>query len=410
MAKVKEKLYEHRFGLFFFSFLVICCFYAYEGFLLIDSSTTKSIYAVDFSLGYCDKLLPGAIFNAVFNNQSQKFVSGYVQVLIYICFGFISAFLEKFTYKFEEKERKYTVILSVFLLLFFSVSAYRGIMFLLLDLHWLLALFLFLFFLSKKQLYIFIPIPFLYAIAVHYGSAMCYIPLFVLIMLVKIYYCEEKKERRILWTVLAVSFVFSVALFLYFAVFGGDNINISPQKMHELLASRGVETFALYDSYFNPEYIEQQILTLYGENAPDWIVTGAYQTSAEYFIPFFLERIKWHLAAADHIEFLVAFVINLPIMLFIIISLVKRNERNLVKKFFNLLAVCLSLEIVVFGLLLSEDTERWVGHAAISLMVYFAYVLLKDEKLRKIVSNNLKYLSPAFLLFVFVTVFLTCRI
>ena len=97
MTKIKEKLYEHRFGLFFFAVLTVCCFYAYEGFLLVDSSTTKSIYAVDFSMGFCDKLLPGAIFNAVFNNQSQRFVSAYVQVLIYICFAFISFFLWVYT-------------------------------------------------------------------------------------------------------------------------------------------------------------------------------------------------------------------------------------------------------------------------------------------------------------------------
>ena len=80
-------------------------------------------------------------------------------------------------------------------------------MFLLLDLHWLLSLVLFLVFLSKKQLYILIPLPFVYAVAVHYGSAMCYIPLFVLIMLIKISYCKEKGERIALWIVLAVSFV-----------------------------------------------------------------------------------------------------------------------------------------------------------------------------------------------------------
>ena len=95
MTKVKEKLYEHRFGLFFFAVFMVCGLGILDPLRIIESSgVSYSFYCADFSLGFCTKLLPGAIYNLLVGKYSEVAVTIYVKTLIVIVLILISGIFE----------------------------------------------------------------------------------------------------------------------------------------------------------------------------------------------------------------------------------------------------------------------------------------------------------------------------
>lgn len=384
MAKIKEKLYEHRFGLFFFVFLL--------GYSLIISDRFRSLeydgvgysfYSVDFSVGFCTKLLPGAIYNLLIGKYTEQAISLYVKALILFVFVAIAILLEKLIKVTDKDKQKEVFFISVFA----SIVAtyfffYAGLVFLL-DFHWIIATVIFFFCLSHKKLYVFIPIPIIYALMTHYVAMICYVPVCLLILLCKICYTQSKKERVLLRVVFSVTIFVAVGLTAYMALFELDNIKLSYPAFNSLLQSRGVEVTEYYNFAFFRENVEEVFEDYYSDETAG-LITNIDPNQSTFNILFqtVLQQLKINLYLADHKEGIFKVTMFIPMIYFafrgLIIKIKKRS--SIFEKLVHSCAIILFVFICMFGLLFSTDTIRWLGNSVLSITIYYLYAIYSDKE------------------------------
>ena len=73
-------------------------------------------FLVDFSMGFCSKLLPGAIYNFFFNNTGKEAVFAFNTVVFLVFVLIILLLLEKLLLLHEGKNRTNIILLTVFFL------------------------------------------------------------------------------------------------------------------------------------------------------------------------------------------------------------------------------------------------------------------------------------------------------
>lgn len=117
MQRLKNAFYEHRFGLFFFVFLMAYSFIVSGNMQVwkVDD-LTYSFHVVDFSMGFCTKLLPGAVCNFLFDEVTEAKVSTYLNILVAFCFLLVSLLLEKIVLSTGKEYRTPLIFLIAFFL------------------------------------------------------------------------------------------------------------------------------------------------------------------------------------------------------------------------------------------------------------------------------------------------------
>ena len=239
MKKVKSFFSDHKLSLFFFGFLMAYSFVISGnlGLWKVDS-ITYSFHVVDFSIGFCTKLLPGAVCNFLFDEITENKISIYITVLIAICFFLIGVLLEKIIKETDEAFRKTLFILIMFFLTGPATFSIYTDAFCWLDFYWLFAAVIALLLLIKKQLYFLIVPLMLATVMVHFASILCYIPFVCIIMLYKISETVNKKEKAYLWIIWTATVVSALGLSLYMAVYETEHVKMTMEEMNELLLSR----------------------------------------------------------------------------------------------------------------------------------------------------------------------------
>lgn len=409
MTKVKEKLYEHRFGLFFFGFLMVYSFVV-TGEILWKTTAgiTKSIYAVDFTFGFRTKLLPGAIYNLLSDNFSDEAISLYVQIIFIACISGIAFFSEKIIKSFEKDKYSDATGIVIIGATAFTVICFEAGFIALMDLHWIVAFIFFFLFLQNKKTYILLPVAFLYAIMSHFASVICYVPLFILIVLYKILDTDEKKEKLFLSIIFTVSTVLSVGIALYMIIFESEGMKYTLSQFHEKLMLKGVDEFFYYDSAFYrdvaAEFYQQAILE--NENI---IKIDHTQNSLIVFLQTLIQRVQIHLSISEHKEYLIKYIIHLPAVVFVVnnlYSFIKKTETRKLKKLIILMSPMLYIAIIVVGFLLSTDTARWFGHATIALFTLFLYFIYREESFRDLTLAKIKKI-PQDVIFVYILLYIS---
>ena len=155
-------------------------------------------FLVDFSMGFCSKLLPGAIYNFFFNNTSKEAVFSF-NTIVFLAFVFIIlVLLEKILLNHEEKNRTNIILLTVFFLT--GISTFPMYVYKMgsLDSFWMYFTVLSVLFLSDKRLYLLIIPSSLMVIMVNYGSLFIYIPFILLLMIYKTTVVQDKNEKTFL--------------------------------------------------------------------------------------------------------------------------------------------------------------------------------------------------------------------
>lgn len=401
MEKVKKLISEHKYGLFTFLFLVAYSLLFKNGVLNeLDTRLTYSIYTMDFSVGFCTRVLPGAIYNLIFDELNTKTVSIYYYALITLSYMFLSYLAEKLFKVLEKTNKKYAPLIALFVPVVYCCCAFIGDLFTLLDYYWLLSMLLFFIFISNKKLYFFVPFICLFAIMCHSACALSFIPLFALTLLYKVICTKDKKERKILVAVLTVSFVSSVAFFLYMRLFEYGNLNYTAEEFHKMMIDKGA-TYTGYmefpffgDVYDDYNYYKDVLI----ESGADFITIDYSKSPLSVLIQTIILQVQTNLVVADHFYDLKYCVAYIPLVVFIIKLLVERVlQKNIskAKKFIYVNSVLLFLFVIASGLLLSTDTTRWIGLAVIILFSVFAYMLTQEKDFAERTVESLESLSPA---------------
>ena len=377
--KVKIFCNKHYFAVVIFIFSIVHSFIIFTNNIPNGvSSEIYAIHAVDFGLGFCSKLLPGAIYNIFFDSVSSFKTTAYLFVLLLLFYVVLSFVLEKFILKIKEENRKTAFIILAFLLtgpVSLALHSYYPGM---LDMYWVFCALLFFVLLSAKQLKPLIFLPFVLCVTVYFASLLCFIPFFAIILLYEISCTQEKKQKALLWVLFIVSVVAAVGLGGYFAIFEENNLALSIEEFHEIYSKRGldIDHFFYFDQSLYKDiesfgYDEFEVFELKSDSAIERIL---WEIAL---------RINYNLTAIGIKDKLVIFALAFPLFSFILwfmLSQAKVNfkSKNILKGFANVCMVILPFFTIFTSVLFSEDIIRWISHGFITLTASFIFILYNE--------------------------------
>ena len=105
--KVKSFCNKHYFAVVIFVFsIVYSCIIFTNNIPYGVNGEIYALHAVDFGLGFCSKLLPGAIYNIFFDSVGNFKTTAYLFILLLLFYVVLSFVLEKFILKIKEENRK----------------------------------------------------------------------------------------------------------------------------------------------------------------------------------------------------------------------------------------------------------------------------------------------------------------
>ena len=372
--------------MFFFAFLSLYNLVVVNRMAFWDlTDMTYSCYCVDFSFGFASKLLPGAIFNALFGSHaSRETATIFATVIVLIFFVGLSLLLERFMLKMPEFGRNAAFVLVLFFLSgSYTFSIYTGMLGLI-DTWWLLVALLFFVFLENRWLRFLIPFLFALSLMIHFSALVFVITLFSIVLLYKTSCSRENRDRKTYAVIFAFSMLITAVGFFLIILNEGKTL-CSVEEFHEKLLERGTSYFHYFDYSFFHDWFGYIFV-------PDYV-----QEVKPFFLKFFClfyYQIKLNLyIASPHIDTCLlstvsGFLVLIPAVSFIIrfhcVSF--KNEKDKLKKFCSLLMIAQFPFVFILGLLFatSIDITRYYSHSFTVLLSCFIYVLFSEEKKREL--------------------------
>ena len=386
-------LQRHRFALFFFLFLVVYHVVVVNRFQIwkIDD-IAYSFYAVDYSFGFATKLLPGAIYNGLFGKHGSELIANVFETALILLFFFgLSVLLEKLLKRVDLTQR--TPALS--LLLLYLTGAYTFSIFTktlaMLDAYWLYFSLAFFLFLEHKWLRFLIPALYLASILVHYSAILNYIVLFSILLLYRLSIESDKKEKKCLIAVFAISMAVSAAAAIFFLL-NESKLICSIDEFHEKMNARGSDYYLYYDYAFFDIFEGKSFI-------PDSV--KAMSPSFLKMIYTVYYRFIFNLSLSKEIGFFVplAFFGGLtflsPILYFffkIYRSLMTQAKQKLKRFVYFLMIVQFPFTLFV-GMIFSVDANRWMTHAFLISFTMLLALMFYDEDTRTLVLKRFQAFS-----------------
>ncbi len=346
----------------------------------VVNEVTYSFYAIDFTVGFCSRIMQGALHNLFVASPSMASASVYLTVVFVIVAGVVAFLGEKFIIQVDARYRKTAIIIFLFLLTGPSTFAMFIKIFGLIDVFWVLAAALSLLCLQKKQLYFLIVPLAVFMIFVYYGAILCYVPFLAIILLYKISTTPEKKEKRFLTAVFFVTVVATIGLSVYFAAFERSNLVFTMEEFDKFLVDRGVDPGNLfyYDFSFY-RYTES-----FMDNNEVYLPSADDGTSAGAFIKLLFQQIYVALTLKEF-TYVTPFVLImiLPVVLFVYRFLIRAmkqvGRKDKLKGFALFCAMVFFPFVAVIGCCFSTDVVRWIGNAFLPFLSIFIYVIYKEK-------------------------------
>ncbi len=330
-------------------------------------------------MGFCSRILPGAVYSLLVGNYSMKAVSVYLTVL-YFAFVFLLSFLiEKFLQAFPDNPKTCLVLVVLFLTGPFTIEIFFK-EFGMLDFHWALLFIISCFFLHNKYLKYLIPVTVALMIFTHYGALVCYVAAILLLIL---FYCtkaETGRERVSYLIVFFCSLFVGLGFTVYFMMNDTNNLTYTLEEFNDILINeRNLPHRPLtfyYDYYFYKHIVEglpQQI--------QDSLSAAMHEPSGlSGLIESVLYQIKTTFSFGSTSKFLLINLSGIPLLCFLgyILYSYFKETPHLFKRFLTLLFFALACIVNTVGIFFSTDNTRWLAHSFIILFAFVFYVLYFD--------------------------------
>ncbi len=381
MAKIKRFLYSHRVFFGLFAFLA-----AYEA--CVANSFSKwqvgehflSTYAVDFSLGFCSRFLPGAVYRLLFGDVNERLLSVLLTVLLLLIFFVLCILLERLLLKTPRNDRP----LCIFAVLLFITGPASFSLFTqwlgVIDVYWICLCLLFVFALSDRRLYFLIPAVFILTVLVHYGALISYVPMMAVMMLYKLLRCDEKGERRYLGTVLVLSAVCAAGLTVYFILFERRNLTYTMEQFNEILLGRGAKYTYYYD------YNVYRNISSEGNMSVEDYIYGSANPAVILFRSVWMQirmTVALRLTAGLTVEYVLGMLVLCPVCAVLISVFIARARDTGIKGFLRravyLLPPVLFIGCFTASTLFSSDVFRWLTHSFLPLATVFLYMAYYEK-------------------------------
>lgn len=378
MDKIKRFCSAHK---FFFCFYALLLFYSL---LLVNNAKPGPNYymyhCVDFSMGFCTRLLPGSIYHFLVGIYSRKAISNYVRVLLTLFLLLVSILCERVYLRVEKKYKPSTIFLFALLVLGpLSLSMYAREMGIL-DFYWAFFFVISFLLLDSRIGKFFIPIFIFLMVLTHYASIICYVPALLLIILYLAVTSGSKSEK----TEYAILFVVGLAVALvstgYFALFERNNLTYSVEEFNKILDSRGADFKGYFDFVFYRHYTKEylQSLNAYGIlDIPNVQSDSVLMSIINYIVYQFRFNLKVaHFENDWFISIVAIFIIGFLVWVFAkyLKTVSKKSEK---------VAISLMLAFFPFvlcGWLFSADFVRWLGTPVVLLIFFLLAIVYYGRK------------------------------
>lgn len=392
---VARPIKNHRVGIACFVFLIAYqCVIVNNGSLWWVNPTSYAFYMFDYSMGFCTKILPGAIYNALVGIYDFRPVTVFVMVFYLPFLAAISFFMEKFSAAAGEKNRNTALVLMFFFLTGpFTIGLFARA-FGMLDFYWAFFFAAGLLLLPGKRFKWLLPVCFVGMIFIHYASLFSYAAVLLLLILLFAAKTDNVTEKRQYYLLFAFCALITAGLAAYFISSETKNVTITLEDLDCLLRK---ERGAIY-----PEYAESSLF----RSADKSYINVTYEGDAYYvdqnasvlsrflhWILFFVWTSKSFSHPYGELLFPVALALPLAVFLLAILFsfFTARRDR------WELRAVALLMILHFFGLivvsiLFTSDTYRWIAHSVTCLFISVMAVLYFEyreglEKARGLISR-----------------------
>lgn len=371
-TRIKTFIKDKKYFFLFFLFLIIYNFVVTGSFSFKEvDDITYTYHTVDYSMGFCTKFLPGALYGLLIKNYSQTAISIYAWVLLCIFFALIAFMLQEFVLSFDRNQRKSAIVTSMLFLTgpcTFSIFVTELGM---LDFYWvLISAIILLLIKSKKAAFLAVPM-FFGLILVHFSSILSYIPFCLLIILYEAASSNKKSEKVYYSCIFTFSLLLSLAATLYFAKNERSNLTYSMEEFNKILSNRGSDYFFYYD------YV------LYRSTEGTSAATAIAENANASFAGVVLQQLKVNFQLIEITLYEIsAAIIILPIVILSAVYFIYNAKKTPKNKFRHFITLCMFLMFFVTiggGCLFSTDVLRWMSHAYIALFASFIYVLYKEN-------------------------------
>lgn len=413
--KLKGVLCKHKYAFSIFAFYVIYNFVIVCNFSLPKiNDLTFTFHMVDYSIGFCSELLPGAIYNALFSAKSADMVNVYFSVVYYLFLLAVSFLLEKFLCKFDAQNRFIAFIIVLFFITGPVTLAPLVVFFGALDTYWFFLAVVFLIIVQNKYLKWFVPILFVLSLFIHVAAMMSFIPFCALIVLLEA--SRNEKVRKSYVAIFTISVLLTVAMFLYFLLFSKDNLILSLDAFRAFASERNIPEWG--DKYY--EYALYRISFANGTemiNAAS-AGNGNFITQVLNAIWIQTEEIYKNYAMIDrayYLKTISVIFISMPIIVMLynyVLSRFKKEKINKLRCFVWFCALfLLPFAFIVTSALFATDIIRWLVHGVIFLFILVMYEIYRSsdtdylESLNKRLNN-----SSYFAVIIYFVLYMMCTV
>lgn len=386
ITNAKRFTEKHKYAIFIFLFIFVYNFVVVRGLSFPEvDRLTYHYYLVDFSMGFCTKLLPGAIFNALFSEVKVEVLNIYFGVIYHVFLLAVSFVLEKFINAFNDKEKLVAFVIVMFFITgpaTFAIHTYR---FGMIDTYWLFFTLMLIVAIQNKVLRWFVPVLFVLGLMIHISAMVSFIPVFALFILLEA--TREKSNKKIYLTIFSISVLTAVLFFVYMILYEGDNVLLSFEEYRELVSERNqfgdsvlteFYDYALYRlSYVDRVSDMLSVVLIEGDSfiasAVNAVWAQIYETIRAYKVLGF-----YFIVGVNDL------IVSLPVVVLLYkyaIKQMKKDNDDKLRKFVWLCMLILIPVMFVIALLCSPDIPRWFGHCFILLFSFVMYDMYrrKDE-------------------------------
>ncbi|MBQ9880832.1 MAG: hypothetical protein IJM45_10415 [Clostridia bacterium] len=385
---MKKAFVKHRYSVGVFAFLLLHSFLVSGGAKPWSNDfVTYSFHAVDFSMGFCTRILPGAVYKLLVGKWSMEAVNAFDSVFMILLFAVLSVFCEKLILGVGKKDR----LAFLLVVLLFLTGPCTFPMYIIelgmIDVWWVFFTAAAVVLLSCRRLFpLVVPIGAL-CVTIHFSAMYTFVPLIVLLILYKCASEQNKKTKAALFSVAVLTAAAACATAVYFLVNEKNNLVYTREEFDAVLASRGVTFFDYYDYAF------------YGfiSDAQPRLVEAMSSSEPVSFIQRVMQQISINASTLEFATKLYVLVLMIPavVLLFGFVFTAVKGRSGKAEKAVLLSAPALFVVSLGFGWLFSTDVIRFLGHSFLGLFTFVMFVIYIDNKDRNAENGPSENKDPA---------------
>ncbi len=390
MKKFKQLLYLHRYFFIFLGFILL-----YETIVAgrcspwSVGSTAYSMYALDYSFGFTDKLLPGALYGLFFKDLSQKYVDLFSVIGLLLFFAALALLLEKIYLSATQKDRPLFLLLFCFFLTGPATFSVFVVELGLIEVFWAYLAVIFFIVIRHRRLVLLSVLLCVIALLVNDNAVIAVVPMFCISLLYQLSFEEDKAGKKFCLAAFIICVCVSLLFFLYLAGFGSKTLAYDYPEFVSVLEEKGADSqYAGYFFYGMEHYFDRKLLSnLEGYSFYSQYAT-AFNESAGIerlfnFLTLSFKGIGIVRSGEKVVLHLLELFMLLPVLgiqtAYFFSRLFDRTENKLRRFVFFCMPALFVLDILS-GFLVSLDHGKWIAYAFIQLFAMFLFVLSKEEE------------------------------